>query len=93
MNKKMLTPIAAALGTTFVVSLAASPIAQADENPFSMTQLSSGYMQLAEGNCGEQKKAEGSCGENKEGMEEEKKAEGNCGEKKEEKKAEGSCGH
>jgi uncharacterized low-complexity protein len=86
-----LKPIAAAIGTGFVVSLSWSPLANAAENPFNATELSGGYMVAAghgEGNCGE-KKAEGSCGEKKaEGSCGEKKAEGSCGEKK----AEGSCG-
>jgi uncharacterized low-complexity protein len=89
MSKKTLTPIAAALGTTFVVSLAASPVVLAAENPFALNNLSSGYMVAEEGKCGEGKcgenkdtSAEGKCGEDKE-------AEGKCGENKE---AEGKCG-
>ena len=63
-NKTKLTPIAAALGTTFAVSLMASPIANAAENPFEINELSSGYMQLAEGSCGEgEGEGEGTCGE------------------------------
>ena len=91
MNKMTLKPIAAALGTTFVVSLAASPVTQAAENPFAMNELSSGYMTVAEGNCGENKgmkDMEGNCGENK-GM---KEKEGNCGENKGMKEMEGKCG-
>ena len=81
-NKTKLTPIAAALGTTFAVSLMTSPVANAAENPFELNDLNSGYMQLAEGNCGEGKcgegEGEGSCGEG------EGDGEGTCGE--------GSCG-
>ena len=84
-----LRPIAAAIGTTFAVSLALSPIARASDNPFNMTELSSGYMVAgndAEGKCGESKKeAEGKCGESK------KEAEGKCGENKD-TSAEGKCG-
>jgi uncharacterized low-complexity protein len=83
MNKKTLIPIAAALGTTFVISLAASPIVLAAENPFALNDLSSGYMVAEEGNCGEEKDAEGNCGEEKEG-------EGHCGEEKGDH--EGKCG-
>lgn len=61
-KKTKLTPIAAALGTTFAVSLMASPVANAAENPFQMNELSSGYMQLA-GDHGEGKCGEGKCGE------------------------------
>ena len=83
MNKKTLIPIAAALGTTFVVSLAASPVVLAAENPFALNDLSRGYMVAEEGNCGEEKDAEGNCGEEKEG-------EGHCGEEKGDH--EGKCG-
>ncbi len=90
-KKTTLKPIAAALGTTFVVSLAASPIANAAENPFSMNAVESGYMVAAEGNCGE-----GKCGDKKdaEGKSGDKKAEGKCGEGKcgDKKKEEGKCG-
>jgi len=85
-NKTVIKPLAIALGATFVTSLAGTTIANAAENPFSMTELSSGYMvvEKAEGKCGE-----GKCGEgkmNKEG----KCGEGKCGEGKMNK--EGKCG-
>ncbi len=89
--------VAAAGAATFVVSLTASPLAQADVNPFSTTDLGSGYLQLAEGSCGEGKCGEGKCGEKK-GKEgkcgEGKCGEGKCGEGKcgGKKGAEGSCG-
>ena len=93
-KERKLTPIAAALGATFAVSLMASPITQAAANPFTMTDHGAGYM-VAEGNCGD-KKGEGSCGDKKaEGSCGDKKAEGSCGDKKAEgdgKKADGSCG-
>ena len=94
MNKKTLSPLAAALGTTFVVSLAASPVTQAATNPFAMHELSNGYMQVAEGNCGgmkdEEKQAESKCGANKDTSAEGKCGEGKCGEKR--KAHEGKCG-
>jgi hypothetical protein len=91
MSKKTLKPIVAALGTTFVVSLATSPIVLAGENPFALNDLSSGYMVAEEGSCGE-KEGEGKCGE--------KEGEGHCGEEKGdhegkcggEKEGEGKCG-
>ncbi len=102
MSKKTLKPIAAALGTTFVVSLAASPIiVQAAENPFALNDLSSGYMVAEEGKCGEEKKVEGKaegegkCGEGKCG-EGKAEGEGKCGEGKAEGEGkvegEGKCG-
>ncbi len=77
-NKITLKPIAAALGTTFVVSLACSPIANANQNPFALNELSSGLMVAGEaGKCGticggdnpkagengERAKCGGTCGE------------------------------
>ena len=77
MSKEItLKPLAAALGTTFAVSLSLSPIANAADNPFSMTELSQGGYMVAdahggEGKCGEGKCGEGKCGEDKEGGSEE----------------------
>ena len=79
-------PLAIALGAAFVTSLAATPVANAAENPFAMSELTSGYMvaEMAEGKCGEGKcggdkaKAEGKCGEGKCGGDK-AKAEGKCG--------------
>ena len=75
--KRTLKPLAAALGTTFVVALAASPIANAADNPFSITEISSGYIvaDKAEGKCGE-----GKCGGAK--AKDTKETEGKCGEGK-----------
>ncbi len=73
-------PLAAALGTTFAISLTASPITNAADNPFSAYQLTNGGYEVAEeGSCGDKMK-EGACGD--------KKTEGSCGDKK----AEGKCG-
>ena len=91
-NKTVIKPLALALGATFVTSLAGTTIANAAENPFSMNELSSGYMvvEKAEGKCGEGKCGEGKCGEGK--MKKEGKCgEGKCGEGKM-KGTEGKCG-
>ena len=72
MSKKIaIKPLAVALGTVFTVSLANIAITNAAENPFAMSELSSGYMVagMAEGKCGE-----GKCGAGKD-----KGAEGKCG--------------
>ena len=86
-KKATLKPIAAALGTTFAVSLSLSPIANANDNPFSMTELSQGgYMVATSHGDGEGKCGEGKCGEDKEGegsRGEDKDCEGHCGEDKE----------
>lgn len=88
-----INPLAAAVGAAMVGSLATVSLANADDNPFGMTQLSSGYMvaEKAEGKCGEGKcggdkgaKSEGKCGEGKcgEGKGAAKTGEGKCGEGK-----------
>jgi uncharacterized low-complexity protein len=88
-------PLAFALGATFAAAMSVGPVANADSNPFGMQDLGSGYMQLAEGKCGEGKtemegkcggktKKEGKCGDGK------TKMEGNNGEGK--NKKEGKCG-
>lgn len=92
-KKTALKPIAAALGTTFVVSLATSPAAFSAENPFTMNELSNGYMVAAhdtEGKCGDKKESEGKCGDKKDTSAEGKCGEGKCGEKR--KAHEGKCG-
>ena len=91
-----LKPVSLALGTAFALSLGTG-IASANQNPFAMTELSSGYMvaDKHEGKCGGEKgkdkakKAmEGKCGEGKCGGEKakdkakEKSMEGKCGEGK-----------
>ena len=101
-EKKVIKPVALAVGAALAGTFAISGAVNADtiENPFSMSTLSAGYMlgtgegSCGEGSCGEKegedKKGEGSCGEGscgeKEG--EDKKGEGSCGEKE----GEGSCG-
>jgi len=85
-QKSTKKPLAIALGAAFVTSLAGTPVANAAENPFAMSELSSGYMvaEMAEGKCGEGKcggektKAEGKCGEGKCGGDK-AKTEGKCG--------------
>jgi len=93
-KKNVLKPVAAALGTTFVVSLATSPIVSATENPFSINAMSNGYMVAeheAEGKCGGNKEeSEGKCGDQKDTSAEGKCGEGKCGEKR--KEHEGKCG-
>lgn len=87
-KKSTMKPLAAAIGTAIVASLASVSYVQADQNPFGMSNLSSGYMvadahgegKCGEGKCGEGKKGEGKCGEGKCG--EDKKTEGKCGEGK-----------
>jgi uncharacterized low-complexity protein len=94
--KYKLSPIASALSITLAATLAAAPIAQADQNPFGVSEMSDGYMLAgAEGQCGE-----GKCGgdmkkaKDKEGKHDnmEKDKEGKCGEMKEDKDKEGKCG-
>lgn len=65
--------ISAALGGTLVAGLAVTPAVQAGENPFSVTELSTGYM-LAE-NTAEARCGEATCGAPKA----KKVSEANCG--------------
>ena len=101
-KKHSFKPLAAAIGTTFVVGVAAAPIAGAADNPFGISEIDSGYMILAEGKCGGDKSEaakseEGKCGGEK--SEEAKSEEGKCGGEKSdeghgggEKASEGKCG-
>lgn len=98
MSKKIIKPASVALGTVLLTTLSVGSFA-AENNPFVMKTLSSGYMQLASADDAkkneqggqsstEQKKDgyEGKCGEGKCG-------EGKCGSKDEMKKnMEGKCG-
>ena len=93
MKKLNKTPLAAAMGAALISSFAPTA-ANAEANPFAMTELSSGYMQLAEMKCGESmgmpkpaKAAEGACAGSKTtaATEAAKKVEGACGE--------GKCGN
>ncbi len=68
-KKTAVSPLTIALGAVFTVSLANITITNAAENPFSMKSLSSGYVTLAKGKCGE-----GKCGAGKS-----KGGEGKCG--------------
>jgi len=103
MKKTVANPLSVAIGAAFITSLAGTTVATAADNPFGMTQLSSGYMVAEEGKCGGQKKAEedASSGGAKKTMEEGKCGEGKCGAKREahegkcggeKKPAEGKCG-
>ena len=91
-KKFMLKPVTAALGATFAVSLSGGQVAHATENPFSMTELESGYMVTGagdhEGKCGE-----GKCGEGEGKSEGEGKCgEGKCGEGEGKREGEGKGG-
>lgn len=96
MKKITTSPLALTLGTTLLAM--GATMAHAESNPFTMTELSHGYMQVAEGEAAapapaaatEMKKADGSCGANKTETEM-KSPEGKCGDKAM-KPAEGKCG-
>ncbi len=97
MKKQPISGTSMVVGSTMALAIAVSSgIAQANENPFSATQLQAGY-QLAQADT---KSGEGKCGEGKCGAKEksDKKADGKCGESKcgakgdDSKKADGKCG-
>ena len=98
-DKKVIKPVALAVGAALASSFAMTGVAGADtvENPFSMSTLKAGYMLGAgEGSCGGDKKdGEGSCGEGSCGEDKKKDGEGSCGEGscgEDKKDGEGSCG-
>ena len=102
MSKKIkLSPIATAVGVSVVAALASLPIASAASNPFTTSDLGSGYQVAAEGSCGGMKKGEkmksdGKCGEmkGKKGAKDGSCGEGKCGgmKKGEKMKSDGKCG-
>ncbi len=105
MSNKSLKPIAVAVGAALATSIGMANIANADANPFAMSELSQGYMaadlkatgegKCGEGKCGGDKGEEGKCGEGKCGGdkgEEGKCGEGKCGGDKGDKGEEGKCG-
>ena len=94
-EKKVIKPIALAVGAALAGTFAISGTVNADsiDSPFEMSNLTVGYMLgEGEGSCGGDKDAEGSCGEKDgEGSCGEKEGEGSCGEAGD-KEGEGSCG-
>ena len=89
-EKKVVKPVALAVGAALASSFAIGGVANADtvDNPFAMSALSAGYMLGAgEGSCGGDKEGKGKEGEGACGGD--KKGEGSCGG---DKKGEGSCG-
>jgi hypothetical protein len=60
MKKINKTPLAAAMGAAFISTFAATAV-NAEANPFGMTELSNGYMQVAEADVSK-KTAEMACG-------------------------------
>jgi len=97
-DKPVIKPLAIAVGTAIVTSLASVNTATAAENPFAMTELSSGYMvaEMAEGKCGEGKCGGAKATDEAKAMKEGKCGEGKCGGAKAVDKAkgmmEGKCG-
>jgi uncharacterized low-complexity protein len=97
MKKINKTPLAAAMGAALISTFAATA-ANAEANPFGMTELSTGYMQVAEADAAK-KTGEMACGAAMGGMAKPKTPEGACaGSKKPAaapaatKATEGSCG-
>lgn len=76
MKKINKTPLAAAMGAAFISTFAATA-ANAEANPFGMTELSAGYMQVAAADVSK-KTAEMPCGVNMGGMTKPKTSEGAC---------------
>jgi uncharacterized low-complexity protein len=101
-KKNSMKPVALAISAAFAGTMGMSGMVSADASPFSMTNLTTGYMadvaekkgeegKCGEGKCGEKKGEEGKCGEGKCG--EKKGEEGKCGgDKDKDKGEEGKCG-
>ena len=96
MSKKThIKPVATAIGVALAGALGTN-VASAAENPFGLSEIGSGYMQVAqaEGKCGEGKcggdkakaETEGKCGGDK------AESEGKCGGDKDKATTEGKCG-
>jgi len=88
------TPLVLAVSTALTIGLSATSTVNAADNPFGLTDLSSGYMVVAEGKCGEGtcggdkgKSTEGTCGGDKG-----KSTEGTSGGGDKDKSSEGKCG-
>jgi uncharacterized low-complexity protein len=93
MKKSMKKSLSVAMGATFLAAMSATPVANADTNPFGIQALKSGYMHVAQNDDEDEGKAkakEAKCGEGKCG-EGKMKKEGKCGEGKAKAK-EGKCG-
>ena len=79
-------PLAAAVGTAFLASVALAPLASAADNPFQLDRLAGGYSLAekanAEGKCGEGKCGEGKCGGATSEAGVKAESEGKCGEGK-----------
>ncbi len=93
-NKALKTPLILAASAVLTIGLSATSVANAADNPFSMTALSSGYMMLAsaDGKCGGEKTGEAKCGGEKTGEAKcggDKGGEAKCGA---DKKGDGKCG-
>jgi uncharacterized low-complexity protein len=90
MKKITKTPLAAAMGVAFMSTFAVTA-ANAEANPFGMSELSQGYMQLAEADKpAEAKVVEKKCAGMMDGDKMKKGMEASCGEMM--KGKEGSCG-
>ena len=79
MSKTTIKPVAAAVGFALAGSLTVANLASAADNPFGASQLSGGYLQVAEA---DKAKSEGKCGGATMSTEAKKAAEGKCGEGK-----------
>ena len=85
--KKINKSLALVLGSALTASGAITTATAAENNPFTLTELSSGYevamsKKGKDGKCGANKKKDGKCGEGKCGKTKTKKKEGKCGEGK-----------
>jgi uncharacterized low-complexity protein len=94
MSKKSMTPVVTAIGAAFAGSMLIAGAASAGSNPFALSELNGGYLQIAdnhaEGKCGGNMPAspEGKCG----GSAATTMPEGKCGGSAATTMPEGKCG-
>lgn len=95
MKKMIKSPLAVAMSAAFISTMTATT-ANAEANPFGMTEMTNGYMQIAEAG----KSGEMACGANMGGMTKPKTPEGACAGQKSTpaapaatKSGEGKCGN
>ena len=94
-DKNKLNPLSIALGTSFAISLAVSPIANAVDNPFSATSFENGYMLAeshVEGKDGKHKDGKRKDGKRKDGKRKDGKRKDGKRKDGKRKDGEGKCG-
>ena len=93
-EKARLTALVTALGITMTIALLSSPIARADENPFSINEATTGLVVAGEeGKCDDSAKCDkGKCDDSDDSSDESSCGEGKCGDNKDKADDDAKCG-